>query len=47
MNKIIIVFFVQKQLMEEFEKDELIVLFKRLEDILAKNGSGYIVGKKV
>lgn len=32
--------------MAEFEKDDLIPTFKRLENILAKNGTGYFVGKK-
>lgn len=33
--------------MAEFETEHLIPTFKRLENILAKNSTGYFVGKKV
>ncbi|VDK28277.1 unnamed protein product [Gongylonema pulchrum] len=36
-----------KELMAEFEKEHLIPMFNRLENILVRNGTGYFVGKKL
>lgn len=33
--------------MAEFEKEHLVPLYKRLNELLAKNGNGFFVGKQV
>lgn len=33
--------------MAEFEKNKLIPIFKRLDETLARSGTGYFVGSKV